>query len=104
MERIPLGDIVKKGPFFDVVHTTGQAQAAVMTLKEGEASGPDLNRHPTQEQWLYVLEGEGVVRTDAGETPVAAGDLVVIAPDEPHRVVCTRGTLRTLDWYAPPAY
>ena len=37
------------------------------------------------EHEVYVVEGEGVAKSDAGETKVASGSVVFVAPNELHQ-------------------
>jgi quercetin dioxygenase-like cupin family protein len=46
---------------------------------------PHLESH-WQEHEVYVLAGQGMVRTERGETPVKSGDVIYIAPWEKHQV------------------
>lgn len=39
------------------------------------------------EHVVYVLEGEGTLATESGETPFAAGDSLLVEPDETHNFV-----------------
>jgi len=40
--------------------------------------------HPWEHE-CYILAGEGVLVTEAGDRPVRAGDCVFVAPEEVHR-------------------
>ena len=42
--------------------------------------------HPRGEELYYFVAGEGRMRLDADEAPVAAGDCVVIPPGTPHKL------------------
>ena len=55
--------------FFKVLHATRSAQAAMMVLQPGQATGeaPE-NEHPWAEQWLFVISGAG--RAKVGESRV----------------------------------
>ncbi|HTM67903.1 MAG TPA: cupin domain-containing protein [Candidatus Binatia bacterium] len=105
MKKIGLGDAVARKPFFEVLETTPRGQVALMCLERGQESGPGLNTHPSQDQWLYVVEGEGTLRNGKEEIALRAGDLARIEPGEPHQVVGgSETTLVTLEFYSPPAY
>jgi len=39
-----------------------------------------------EEHEMYFLEGEGVLRTDDGEIPVRAGDVLLLLPCESHQI------------------
>lgn len=47
-----------------------------------------LHVHTLQEEWIYVLSGQGVVRLDEEEFPVGPGDFVGFPPRGPAHVVC----------------
>ncbi len=91
---------------FRILLESDSAQAALMNLQPGAQSGAFGNEHPLAEQWLYVIAGKGVVRYATRRKAIAAGDLILILRGEPHQILNTaaRGTLRTLNFYAPPAY
>jgi uncharacterized cupin superfamily protein len=40
-----------------------------------------------QWEFYHVISGEGVVRSEDGMTPVAAGDAFVFKPGEPHQLL-----------------
>ncbi len=47
-----------------------------------------LHSHSVQEEFVYILEGEGTLITDAGETPLCAGMCMGFSPaGAPHQVV-----------------
>lgn len=105
MKKIDLAAILREKPFFRVLETTPRGQVAVMCLEKGQESGPGMNAHATQDQWMCVLDGEGLLRTGDGETKIGPGDLFLIAPGEPHQVVgLSDDPLRTIEFYSPPAY
>jgi quercetin dioxygenase-like cupin family protein len=39
-----------------------------------------------EEHEIYILEGEGVLKTDEGEFPIRAGDAVLLLPCEFHQI------------------
>ncbi len=43
-----------------------------------------LHRHPAQEEVIYILEGEGITRTDAGDQPIRSGSFVFVPADTDH--------------------
>jgi len=49
-----------------------------------------LHRHPDQEEVIYVLEGEGISRTKAGDQPIRAGSFVFIPADTDHATINLR--------------
>jgi mannose-6-phosphate isomerase-like protein (cupin superfamily) len=92
--------------FYKVLHNTGDAQAAMMTLRPGQSSSESVeSEHPRCEQWCFVVAGNG--RATMGKRTVAlkAGSLLLIEKGEPHKVTNTgRKSLVTLNFYCPPAY
>ena len=46
--------------------------------------GHTLHRHPGQEEVIYVLEGEGISRTKAGDQPIRPGSFVFVPADTDH--------------------
>jgi len=49
-----------------------------------------LHRHPGQEEVIFVLEGEGITRTDAGDQPIRAGSFVFVPADTDHATINIR--------------
>ena len=100
----------RRGTFVPLL-ATAAAQAAVMELKPGEVSDESVaNEHPKSEQWVLILAGQGravvVPRGGSRRTVrLGPGALLVIERGEPHQIVNTgRKTLRTINFYVPPAY
>lgn len=46
-----------------------------------------LHRHPTQEEVIYVLEGEGITRTEEGDQRIQPGSFVFIPANTEHATV-----------------
>jgi quercetin dioxygenase-like cupin family protein len=46
-----------------------------------------LHRHPSQEEVIFVLEGEGITRTDAGDQPIRAGSFVFVPAGMDHTTI-----------------
>jgi mannose-6-phosphate isomerase-like protein (cupin superfamily) len=51
------------GRGFRVALGNARSQAAVMVIPPGDAEGDPHNRHRGADQWLFVLEGRGLLRT-----------------------------------------
>jgi quercetin dioxygenase-like cupin family protein len=49
-----------------------------------------LHRHPDQEEVIFVLEGEGITRTDAGDQPIRAGSFVFVPAGMDHTTINVR--------------
>jgi mannose-6-phosphate isomerase-like protein (cupin superfamily) len=92
--------------FFKVLHSTRDAQAAMMTLRPGQSSSDEVeNEHPRAEQWCYVVLGSGRATVGKRSVTLKPGSLLVIEKNERHRVTNTgRKSLVTLNLYCPPAY
>lgn len=60
--------------------------------------------HPISEELYYFVSGEGRMRLDGDEAPVAAGDCVVIPPGTPHKLWNTGTTPLVLLCCCAPAY
>jgi quercetin dioxygenase-like cupin family protein len=46
-----------------------------------------LHRHPDQEEVIYVLEGEGITRTDSGDQSIHAGSFVFVPAGADHATI-----------------
>jgi mannose-6-phosphate isomerase-like protein (cupin superfamily) len=60
--------------------------------------------HPRSEELYYFVAGEGRMRLDEDEAPVAAGDCVVIPPGTPHKLWNTGTARLVLLCCCAPAY
>jgi len=47
-------------------------------------SGHALHMHPGQEEVIFILDGEGVTKTDKGDVTVRAGSCIFVAADTDH--------------------
>ena len=91
--------------WFDVLLETNGAQAAVMTLAPGDATGGLTNKHASSDQWVSVVAGEGRATVERETIDLTAGDLVVIEAGETHEIEATGSDpLETLNLYVPPEY
>lgn len=90
---------------FRVSVGNARSQGAVMVLAPGGTEGGPDNRHRGADQWLFVVEGSGVVRVEGREVKLKAGTLLLIERGERHEICNTgRGLLKTVSVYLPPAY
>jgi mannose-6-phosphate isomerase-like protein (cupin superfamily) len=90
---------------FHVVLGNPRSQAAQMVLKPGKAEGDSHNRHRGADQWLYVVAGTGVAKVNKRRYPLKAGSLLLIEHGDEHEICNnSRGLLKTLNFYVPPAY
>ena len=93
------------GKGFRVAIGNARAQAAEMVIEPGKSEGGPKNRHKGADQWLFIVEGEGVAIVQGKRHRLSAGTLVLIEHGEEHEVRNTGdGLLRTLNIYSPPAY
>ena len=62
----------------------------VVRLKPGKRAWP-YHSHHANEEFFYVLEGEGTLRHADEELPIRAGDFICSPPDpqQPHQIINT---------------
>jgi len=67
-------------------------------------SGHKLHLHPGQEEVIFILDGEGVTKTDQGDVPVRAGSCIFVAAGAEHATfnVLKDKPLKALVIKAPP--
>jgi mannose-6-phosphate isomerase-like protein (cupin superfamily) len=93
------------GEGFRVIFGNARAQAAEMVIPPGDAEGDPRNRHRGADQWLFVVSGRGRAWVNGRRHPLRAGALLLIERGDRHEIRNTgRALLRTLNFYAPPAY
>ncbi|MBU1698728.1 MAG: cupin domain-containing protein [Candidatus Eisenbacteria bacterium] len=64
----------------------------IIEIQEGSAS--PHHTHPSEHE-VFILEGNGVVRSEEGDKPIAPGIFVFVPPEEKHQFVNTgSGLLR----------
>jgi mannose-6-phosphate isomerase-like protein (cupin superfamily) len=90
---------------FRVIRGNARAQAAQMVIAPGKSEGDPGNRHRGADQWLYVVAGRGEAHVKNRRYKLSPRTLIFIAKGERHEIRNTgRKPLRTLNFYAPPAY
>ncbi|HUK81683.1 MAG TPA: cupin domain-containing protein [Verrucomicrobiae bacterium] len=90
---------------FKVLARTKRSEAAVMELEPDGSTGGEDNKHTGEDQWLYVVSGTGKAIVAGTEQTLQPGSLLLIEAGETHEISNTGdGVLRTLNFYAPPAY
>jgi quercetin dioxygenase-like cupin family protein len=82
-DELPFSNIARE--FVGADHGAG---VCLILVDAPQGRGPGLHRHPYAEVFL-VHEGEGVFRTEDGERPVRAGDLVVVPANTWHGFTAT---------------
>jgi mannose-6-phosphate isomerase-like protein (cupin superfamily) len=93
------------GRGFRVALGNARAEVAEMVLAPGASEGDSRNRHRGADQWLFVVEGQGVATIDGKRYPLGPNVLLLIEQGEQHEIRNTGvAPLRTLNFYAPPAY
>jgi mannose-6-phosphate isomerase-like protein (cupin superfamily) len=93
------------GRGFRVALTNRRAQAAEMIIAPGKSEGDPGNRHRGADQWLFVVTGRGVAIVNGKRSPLREGTLLLIERGDRHEIRNDGDApLRTLNFYAPPAY
>ena len=93
------------GEGFRVAFGNARSQAAEMVIPPGDAEGDPQNKHRGADQWLYVVSGTGTALVNGKRYKIGAGTLMLIEHGDKHEIKNTgRALLRTLNFYAPPAY
>lgn len=100
-------DIIKAAQSNDafrrVVVTGEHEQVVVMTLAVGGDIGSEV--HPSTDQVLVFVDGQGVAELDGEPSPVRANDLVFVRAGTRHNFTNTGVTpLRLITIYAPPEH
>jgi mannose-6-phosphate isomerase-like protein (cupin superfamily) len=93
------------GQGFRVALGNARSQAAEMVLKPGKSEGDSNNRHRGADEWLFVLSGTGVAKVNRRRYALKPGSLMLIEHGDEHEIRNdSRGLLKTLNFYVPPAY
>ena len=92
----------KNNTYFRKVLFTGtRSQLVVMSIPPGGEVGEET--HVYTEQTLFFLSGTGKAILDGKESPISAGDVVVVTPGTKHNFVNTGSDpLKIYTVYAPP--
>lgn len=97
--------LLRFGRGFRVLFDCRGVQAAQMVIEPGGHEGGPDNRHRAAEQWLFVASGTGLAVVEGRRMRLAAGSLLLVERGEAHEIRNTgRTPLKTLSFYAPPAY
>ena len=93
------------GEGFRVALSNARGQAAEMVIAPGGKEGGPRNRHRGADQWLFVVAGSGEAIVEGERHALKKGALVLIEQGDRHEIRATgKAPLRTLNFYAPPAY
>jgi mannose-6-phosphate isomerase-like protein (cupin superfamily) len=86
--------------FRKVLFTGTRSQLVIMNILPGEEVGDEV--HTYTEQTLFFLSGNGKAILNGKESPIVAGDVVVVTPGTEHNFINT-GTipLKIYTVYAP---
>lgn len=84
-----------------VLFTGAKTQLALMNIVPGGDIG--FETHQNVEQLIFIASGQGKAVLDGAESPVGAGDVIVVTPGTRHDVMNTGSEpLRVYTIYAPP--
>jgi mannose-6-phosphate isomerase-like protein (cupin superfamily) len=91
----------KNSDFRRVLFTGTRSQLVIMSIPVGGEVGAET--HTYTEQTLFFLSGTGKAILNGKESPIKAGDVVVVTPGTQHNFINT-GTepLKIYTVYAPP--
>jgi len=90
---------------FNIIGSTARCQLATMELLPDEATGSAEARHPSSDQWIFVLAGEGVAVVSGETFTLSPGSMLLVEAGETHKISGSDGeALRMLTVYSPPAY
>lgn len=92
----------QKNTYFRKVLFTGtRSQLVIMSIPPGGEVGEET--HTYTEQTLFFLSGTGKAILDGKESPVSAGDVVVVTPGTKHNFInIGTDSLKIYTVYAPP--
>lgn len=87
--------------FRKVIFTGTKSQFVVMDIPPGREVGEETHRYT--EQILFLLSGTGKAILDGKESPISAGDAVVVTPGTKHNFInIGTDSLKIYTVYAPP--
>jgi mannose-6-phosphate isomerase-like protein (cupin superfamily) len=100
-----ISNMYRASAWFEVLQTNQLGQAAVMTLKPGQATGAEAESHKEGQQVLLLLIGNLAAEVGAEAGNLVPGDVVLIPPNTKHKFT-NSGTGRavTFNVYSPPVY
>ena len=89
----------------EIVAAASGARNATVRFVEIEPERPGAKRGPHVhfdfEECIHVLSGQALMRTDAGEYPLTAGDTILVPAGEKHATYNTGDTVLTLLCFFP---
>lgn len=85
------------------VTRNAHALGATMMLEPGTSEGGPDNLHPANDQWIYVVSGEGEAIVQQVTHVLQPGVLLLVERGETHEIRNTGSApLQTLSVYVPP--
>ncbi|HBP00330.1 MAG: Mannose-6-phosphate isomerase [Candidatus Uhrbacteria bacterium GW2011_GWF2_41_16] len=79
--------VAKNTNFRTVLYTATKSQLVVMNIPPGENVGEETHAHV--EQILFFQSGNGKAILDGQESPVKAGNLIIVSPGTKHNFINT---------------
>jgi len=100
---IDLKEAAKENDLFRKVLFTGaNSQLVIMSIAPGEEIGLETHR---VDQFLYVIDGEGVAVLGGSRTEFEKGDAVCVPAGERHNIVNTGDEpMKLVTLYSPPQH
>jgi mannose-6-phosphate isomerase-like protein (cupin superfamily) len=90
---------------FRIAFANPRGQAAELVIAPGDREGGPDNAHRGADQWMLVLDGEGLAIVDGRRRKLGSGTLLLIGKGEKHEIRNTgRRELKSFVVYTPPAY
>jgi mannose-6-phosphate isomerase-like protein (cupin superfamily) len=90
---------------FRIAFSNARGEAAELVISAGDSEGGPDNAHRGADQWMLVVDGEGVAIVNGKRRPLRTGSLLLIQKGEKHEIRNSgRRLLRTFVMYTPPAY
>jgi mannose-6-phosphate isomerase-like protein (cupin superfamily) len=90
---------------FRIAFSNARGEAAELVIPPGDSEGGPENAHRGADQWMLVLDGEGVAIVDGKRRALKSGSLLLIEKGEKHEIRnLGRRQLQAFVMYTPPAY
>ncbi len=101
--RIDLDEAARQNDFYrNVLFTGPHSQLVIMSLYPDEEIGFEVHE---VDQFIYVVQGEGLCVLGSEEADLAEGDALCIAAGVAHNVVNgADGPMKLVTFYAPPEH
>jgi quercetin dioxygenase-like cupin family protein len=91
---------IKPGRKRRILHTN-QLMMVAIDFADGPSAVPDPPHTHPHEQVTYVAQGEVLFFIGEESVRLAAGDMVAVPPDLPHRIQLLTPTVRLIDTFTP---